>query len=223
MMRHGRLSQHRNHAQAVGAFTGALLLAGGGAVVASADAPRTLKHLSPAELAQKVAAATDARLVIVERQRVTATDATVIDSDARKQIAVEYMGSKLYAGDIKGTWFSATSKHCYSTSKERFVGLTSIGMSLLPLGSVAAQATVSYRQVEPRALRWTITATSQHGVEQGTVWFDARDLIVKSQTRAYKSGSHGTAQGTTVTLAYPKALPATVPSHVAGPVCKAKS
>ena len=84
MMRHGRLSQHRSHAQAVGALTGALLLAGGGAV-ASADAPRNSKHLSPAELAQKVAAATDARLVIVERQQVTPTDATVIDSDARSR------------------------------------------------------------------------------------------------------------------------------------------
>ena len=62
---------------------------------------------------------------------------------------------------------------------------------------------MSYRQVEPRALRWTIAATSQHGVEQGTVWFNARDLILKSQTRAYKSGSHGTAQAATVTLTYP--------------------
>ena len=174
MMRHGRLSQHRNHAQAVGAFTGALLLAGGGAV-ASANAPRNSKHLSAAELAHKVATATDARLVIVERQQVTPSDATVIYSDSRKQIAAEYIGSKLYSGDIKGTWFAAASSHCYSTTKERFVGLTSIGMSLLP--QAAAQVKVSYRQVEPRALRWTITATSQHGVEQGTVWFNLRDLI----------------------------------------------
>jgi hypothetical protein len=222
MMRHGRLSHHRNHAQAVAAFTGAFLLAGGGAV-ASADAPRNSEHLSPAELAQKVAAATDARLVIVERQQVTSTDATVIDSDARKQIAAEYMGSKLYSGDIKGTWFAAASRHCYSTTNERFVGLTSIGMSLLPQGSVAAQVKVSYRQVGPRALRWKIAATSQHGVEQGTVWFSARDVIVKSQTRAYKSGSHGTAQAATVTLTYPKTLPATVPSQVPRPVCKAKA
>ena len=221
MMRHGRLSHHRRHAHAVGALTGVLLLAGTSAV-ASVDAPRTSKHLRPAELAQKVAAATDARLVIVERQQVTPTDATVIYSDSRKQIAAEYMGSKLYSGDIKGTWFSAASKHCYSTTKERFVGLTSIGMSLLPQGSVAAQVKVSYRQVEPRALRWTIAATSQHGVEQGTVWFNARDVIVKSQTQAYKSGSHGTAQATTVTLTYPDALRATVPSHVPRPVCPAK-
>jgi len=219
-MRHGRLSHHRNHAQAVAALAGVLLLACGGAV-ASADAPRNSKHLSPAELAQKVAAATDARLVIVERQQVTPTDATVIDSDARKQIAAEYIGSKLYSGDIKGTWFAAASSHCYSITKERFVGLTSIGMSLLP--QAATQVKVSYRQVEPRALRWTIAETSQHGVEQGTVWFNARDVIVKSQTQAYESGSHGTAQATAVALTYPNGLPATVPSRVPGPVCKAKT
>jgi hypothetical protein len=60
-MRYGRLSHHRNHGQAVGALAGVLLLAGTSAV-ARADAPRSSKRLSPAELAKKVAAATDARL-----------------------------------------------------------------------------------------------------------------------------------------------------------------
>ena len=59
MTRHGRLSHHRNHAQAVGALTGVLLLVGTSAV-ASANALQNPTHLSPAELAQKVAAATDA-------------------------------------------------------------------------------------------------------------------------------------------------------------------
>ena len=116
MMRHGRLSHHRKHAHAVGALAGVLLLAAGGAI-ASADAPRNSKHLSAAELAHKVATATDARLVIVEREQVTPTDATVTYSDSRKQIAAEYIGSKLYSGDIKGTWFAATSSHCYTTTR----------------------------------------------------------------------------------------------------------
>jgi hypothetical protein len=62
MMRHGRLSR-----QALAALAAALLLAGGSAV-ATADATR---HSRASELAQKVAIATDRRLVIVERQKLT--------------------------------------------------------------------------------------------------------------------------------------------------------
>ena len=216
-MRHGR--SPRRYIQVLSTLVGAVVVAGalGSAAIAASHAAN---RSNANALAQEVAAATDAELVIVMHQQITATDAEVTFSDARRQVEVEYMGSQLYAGDINGTWFTATSKHCYSTTKERFVGLASIGMSLLPQGSTIGGLKVRYRQPGPRLLRWTIAATSAHGLEQGRVWFSSHDLILKSQDRAYKTSAHGTAQTTTVTLTYPKSLPARVPTRVPPPVCK---
>jgi hypothetical protein len=135
------------------------------------------------------------------------------------QISAEFIGSKLYAGDIKGNWFVTTSRGCYSTTREPFVGLSSVGASLLPQGAAGGNL-VAYKEIGPHELQWTIAANSQHGLEHGTVWFNADDLIVRAQDRSYRSGHHGTAQATIVTLAYPKALPARVPDRLPLPACK---
>ncbi len=191
------------------------------AAVAAAAAPAVAgaaqSHASA--IAERVANATDAQLVIAMRQQLGPSYAEITYSDAPKRISAEFIGSKLSSGDIKGRWFSRTAKSCYSATREPFVGLASIGASLLPQGAGGSSA-ITYRQLASRELQWTIAATSQHGLEQGTVWFNSRDLIVEAHDRSYKSGRHGTAQATTVTLTYPKSLPASVPAHLPAPVCK---
>jgi hypothetical protein len=209
-MRHGR-SPHK-HLQTLCA-----LAVGAGVAFAPAAAAAS-NHA--AQLAQRVATATDTQLVIAMHQQVTPTYAEVTYSDAPRRISAQFLGAKLYSGDINGSWFERTANSCYSTTKERFVGLTSIGTSLLPQGS-SGVAVIAYKQLAARELQWTIGANSQHGLEQSTVWFNSRDLIIKAQDRSYKSGRHGTAQPTTVTLTYPKALPAGVPARLPGPACKA--
>jgi hypothetical protein len=209
-MRQGRL------AQALATTVGALIAVNAGAVATTeaSQAP------SAASLVLKVATATDARQVIVLHQPIATGTADVTYSDAPRQLELEYIGSRLYAGDVHGTWFTSTAKHCYSATKEPFVGLSSIGSSLLPQAS--ATGTVAYKQLGPQQLQWTIAATKQHGIEHGRVWFNSADLIVKSQTRSYTSGQRATTQATTLTLTYPSALPANVTEHRPTPVCKAE-
>lgn len=193
----------------------AALAAGATLAVASVAAASTGN--GAAALALKVAKATDARQVIVMRQQITKTYSEVYYSDAPEQVSAEFMGTQLSSGDVRGSWYSLTSKRCYAISKERFVGLSTIGYSLLPQSS-GRVVTVSYQQVEPHALRWTIAKTSQHGTETGTVWFNSRGVIVKSQTKAFKSGP-GTANATSVTLTYPAKLPGGVPTHLPSRAC----
>lgn len=207
-MRHGR-TPHK--------YLPALAL---GVAAAAAPIATAASSSSASRLAERVATATDKQLVIAMRQQITPTYAELTYSDSAKRISAEILGTQLYSGDLKDRWFERTAKGCYSTTKERFVGLSTIGASLLPQ-TTATVTKIAYQRPAVRELRWTIAATSSHGLEQATVWFNARDLIVKVQDRSYKSGRHGTAQATTLTLSYPKRLPARVPTHVPAPICKA--
>lgn len=210
-MRHGRPTRKYLPAAAAIALT---------AAAATAPIAAAAGSSSASQLADRVAAATDKQLVIAMRQQITPTYVDLTYSNAAKQISAEFMGGHLYAGDIKGRWFERTSKNCYSTTKERFVGLSTIGVSLLPQ-STATVTKITYQQPAAHELRWTIAATSAHGRELGTVWFNAHDLIVKVQNRSYKSGRHGEVEATTVTLTYPPTLPASVPIRMPSPACKA--
>ncbi|MGH2862556.1 MAG: hypothetical protein ACRDLT_13780 [Solirubrobacteraceae bacterium] len=210
-MRHGRLPHN---------YLPALAALALGAPAASAATAAAAGSNGASGLAHRVAAATDHQLVIAMRQQITLTYAEATYSDSAKRISAEFMGNQLYSGDIKGRWFERTAKGCYSTTKERFVGLSTIGASLLPQ-SAADVTTITYKQPAPRELRWSIAATGTHGLEKSTVWFNSRHLIVKADDRSYKSGRHGVAQATTVTLTYPQTLPARVPTRTPSPVCKA--
>lgn len=210
-MRHGRST--RKYLPAAAAL--ALTVAAGSAPVATAAGLS-----SASQLAERVANATDKQLVIAMRQQITPTYADLTYSNAAKQISADFMGGHLYSGDIRGRWFERTAKSCYSTTKERFVGLSTIGASLLPQ-STATVTKINYQQLAPHELRWTIAATRAHGLEQGTVWFNARDLIVKVHDRSYNSGRPGEVDATTLTLTYPSTLPASVPTHTPSPACKA--
>lgn len=211
-MKHGR--SDRRH------MLIAIALIGSTCAVANATAAATPTGSSAAALARRVSAATDAQPVIVMRQQLTKTQREITYSDARRQVEVEFVGARPYSGDIRGKLFTLSSGRCYVTTREPFVGLTGVGTSLLPQSSVTGGVMVSYRRFGRRALRWSIPATSLHGLEEGTVWFDDRDVILRSEGIAYRSGSHGRAQATAVTLTYPTGLPRSVPVHVPSPVCK---
>lgn len=208
-MRHGRSTRKCLPAAAAIAMT---------AAAAAAPIASATSSSSASQLADRVASATDAQLVIAMRQQITPTYSELTYSNSAKQISAEFMGGRLYSGDIRGRWFERTAKSCYSTSKERFVGLSTIGASLLPQ-STATVTKITYQQLASHELRWTIAATSAHGLEQGTVWFNGRHLIVKVQDRSYKSGHHGAVEATTATLTYPPALPPRVPTRTPTPIC----
>jgi hypothetical protein len=215
-MKHGR---SQGHIRIVCAQT-VLVAAACSLTVANAGAAITPKSSGAAALARRVAAATDARLVIAMHQQVTKSLTEVTYSDARRQIEVEFVGSRPYSGDIRGTLFTMSGARCYATTREPFVGLTGVGVSLLPQGSATGGVSVSYRRLGRSGLRWSIPATSLHGLEEGTVRFNSRDLILSSRGIAYKSGHRGRAEATAVDLAYPKSLPGSVPVHVPAPRCK---
>lgn len=193
-----------------------------GCVVSVALAPATAAGASSqaAALAQRVATATDAQNVIAMRQQLPASSVDLTYSDAPERVAVEFAASKLVSGDIRGKWFASTTGRCFIVSEEPFVGLTSIGRSLLPQASSTAGATVAYWQIDPHALEWRIKARSGHVLQRATVWFNTRDLIIKAREQSYRRGEQ--APSSTVTLTYLRRLPSTLPTRVPSPACRAK-
>jgi hypothetical protein len=173
----------------------------------------------PLKTAAAIVRATDRSSVIETRdgKKVAGHAVYASYSDRRSRIAATYLEGRLVQGTVDTTLYAANGSCFKHEQLSEFVGLSQLATSLLPLPTHTQR--VSYT-LTGRALHWREPATKQHGVEHGTVEFNARDQVTGSYTATYSSG-HSKVDGQTISVSYPAKLPRSVPAALPKPVCEA--
>ena len=186
------------------------------AAAGAAPAPK-----NPLATARMLVAATDHAPIVETRDSASVAGHAIYASysDRRRQLAATYLEGKLVQGTVDTTLYAANGACFRREQLPKFVGLTRIATTLLPLPS--REQRVSYA-LSGHTLHWREAATKQHSVERGTVEFDQHGRITSSRTAPYTYG-HSRAAGQRLKLVYPAKLPHAVPSTPPKPACKASA